>query len=80
MEEEFHEIISSKETELAEAKDKIQRITTDFKKRLAAEKQKNEQERMAMDLENRDESMKKIRLEFILSNQRKMKMQQKYLE
>lgn len=80
MEEEYHEIISQKETELAEAKDKIQRITSDFKKRLATEKQKNEQERMSMDLENREESMKKIRLEFIMSNQRKMQMQQKYLE
>ena len=68
MEEEFQEIISAKETELAEAKDKIQRITSDFKKRLTAEKQKNEQERMAADPENRDESMKKIRLEFILGN------------
>ena len=38
MEEEYHEIISQKETELAEAKDKIQRLTTDFKKRLATEK------------------------------------------
>ena len=35
---------------------------------------------MQVDLEDREENMKKIRLEFILSNQRKMKMQQKYLE
>ena len=68
MEEEYHDIISAKETELAEAKDKIQRITTDFKKRLASEKQKNEQERMTQDLESKEENMKKIRLEFILSN------------
>lgn len=80
MEEEFNEILSSKETELAEARDKIQRITNDFKKRLATEKQKNEQERMAQEIESREENMKKIRLEFILSNQRKMQMQQKYLE
>ena len=51
MEEEFHEIMSAKETELAEAKDKIQRISSDFKKKLSAEKQKHESERMQVELE-----------------------------
>ena len=75
MEDEFQEIIAAKETELAEIKDKVVRITSDFKKRIATEKQKHEQERMQVDLEDREENMKKIRMEFILSNQRKMKMQ-----
>ena len=75
MEDEFHEIISAKETDLAEAKDKIQRISSDYKKRLLAEKTKHESERMQMELEDREETMKKIRLEFILSNQKKMSMQ-----
>ena len=75
MEEEFQEILASKETELAEAKDKISRITNDFKKRLAQEKQRHEQERMSLELEGREENMKKIRLEFFISNQRKMSMQ-----
>ena len=35
---------------------------------------------MQLELEDREENIKKIRLEFILSNQRKMAMQQKYLE
>ena len=38
MDEEFQEIITAKETELASAKDKILRITSDFKKRLSHEK------------------------------------------
>ena len=68
MEDEFQEIIAAKETELAEIKDKVVRITADFKKRIATEKQKHEQERMQVDLEDREENMKKIRMEFILSN------------
>lgn len=80
VESEFKDTLALKETELAEAKDKIQRITNDFKKRLSQEKQKHDQERMSLELEDRDENIKKIRLEFILSNQRKMAMQQKYLE
>ena len=59
---------------MAEVKDKVVRITADFKKRIATEKQKHDQERMQVDLEDREENMKKIRMEFILSNQRKMKM------
>ena len=80
MEQEYHEIISAKETELSEAKDKIHRITSDFKKRLAAEKAKHESERMQNDLGDREENIKKVRVEFMLSNQRKMQMQQKYLQ
>ena len=38
MEDEFQEIIAAKETELAEIKDKVVRITADFKKRIATEK------------------------------------------
>ena len=35
---------------------------------------------MSLELDNREENMKKIRIDFIMSNQRKMRMQQKYLE
>lgn len=68
LESEFKDVIAQKETEIAEAKDKITRITSDFKKRLAQEKQKHDQERMQMELEDREENIKKIRLEYILSN------------
>ena len=35
---------------------------------------------MQEDLDEKDEAMKEVRLEFILNNQKKMQMQQKFLQ
>ena len=58
-----------------EQNEKIERLTREFNKKLAIERQKREQERMHKDLKERDENLEKLRLEFLLTNQRKMKMQ-----
>ena len=51
-----------------EQNEKIERLTREFNKKLAIERQKREQERMHKDLKERDENLEKLRLEFLLTN------------
>ena len=80
MEEEFKQILDDKETQLQAVNEKLDKSNRDFQKKLVAERQKREGEKMQMELEERDANMKDVRLEFILNNQKKMQAQQKFLQ